>query len=737
MEDLRSDYNTFPKEGDTLVDQVLPESPLTVISDLMRGSDHNFDLLLLFEVIFKKLHPLFSIDCGALLLYDKEGSRITKSYVSICSSGESAVCSKTIAAPVPLSSIAMEIARFEFPVLKSKENWIEESGENHCPHSSGADYQFHCYIPLEINNEVLGTLELHNHHKQLSAEGLTFCCNIADLLAELIFTLDHQPAEGSIQKTSIKKSAATATAAIEPETVQKEYQLLLALCNSIAAIRSKEELVKVTHEYMTQLFDVSYVEILLYNVNGSKGLSFAKRVKDSKPNQPHVSTVQEIANEQVLSKFKSATFPEVISLELLEKQGWETAYVNSLRSSGASGLLVTSLSFTGEFIGVILTGLTQDYSLTLADYKLLEGMSTQLSVAFGNQLAFERFKHQLQEINSFKERMEDEQVYVQEESDSTAKFDEIIGKSTGMQQIFKLLSNVAGSESTVLVLGETGTGKELIARAIHNQSARKDKQMVKVNCAAIPPNLIESELFGHEKGSFTGATERRIGKFELADKSTLFLDEIGELSLDLQVKLLRVLQEKEFERVGGKATLSADVRIVSATNRNLLEEVEAGRFRSDLFYRLNVFPVSLPALRDRKEDIPLLATHFLVRFAAKSGRKIEGFSQKVLSTMMKYHWPGNIRELEHLIERQVLLTKGPVIKELEIPADNKAMSAAGAEYVPVKTISENERDHIFAVLKLCNGKISGKDGAAKLLDVPATTLNSKIKRLGLAKRHVF
>jgi formate hydrogenlyase transcriptional activator len=737
MKDLRSDYNTFPKEVDTLVDQVLPESPLTAISDMIRGSDHNFDLLLLFEVIFKKLHPLFSIDCGALTLYDKDISKIIKSYVSIYSGADAALCSETISDPVSLSNISTEIAGFGFPVLKSRENWIEESGENHCPHSSGADYQFHCYIPLEINNEVLGTLELHNHHKQLSAEGLTFCCNIADLLAELIFTIDHQLAESSTQETLTKQTAVTASTNTEPLTVHKEYNLLLALCNSIAAIRSREELVKVTREYMMQLFDVSYLDILLHNVNGVKGLSLATQVKDRKSDEPQVAAVQEIANELVLTRFKLAMFPEVLSLDLLEEQGWKTAYVSTLRASGTSGLLVTPLSFAGEFIGVILTGLATDDSLTRAEYKLLEGMSAQLSVAFGNQIAFERFRHQLQEINSYKERMEDEQVYVEEETDITANFDEIIGKSAGMQQIFKLLSNVAGSESTVLILGETGTGKELIARAIHNQSARKDKQMVKVNCAAIPPNLIESELFGHEKGSFTGATERRIGKFELADKSTLFLDEIGELSLDLQVKLLRVLQEKEFERVGGKSILLTDVRIVSATNRNLLEEVEAGRFRSDLFYRLNVFPVSLPALRDRKEDIPLLATHFLTRFAAKSGKKIEGFSQKVLSTMMKYHWPGNIRELEHLIERQVLLTKGPVIKELEIPTDNKAMSAGGAEFVPVKTISENERDHIFAVLKLCNGKISGKDGAAKLLDVPATTLNSKIKRLGLAKKHVF
>lgn len=258
--------------------------------------------------------------------------------------------------------------------------------------------------------------------------------------------------------------------------------------------------------------------------------------------------------------------------------------------------------------------------------------------------------------------------------------------------------------------------------------------MIKVNCAAIPPNLIESELFGHEKGSFTGATERRIGKFEQAHKGTIFLDEIGELPLNLQVKLLRVLQEKEIERVGGKTTIATDVRIISATNRNLLTEVEAGRFRRDLYYRLNVFPVLLPPLRNRKSDIASLANFFLAKFAKKSNRNLDGFSKKAISTMMAYSWPGNVRELEHLIERQVVMAEGNVIKDIEIPGNNKQSLSSVA---PVKTIFENERDHIFAVLELCNGRISGQYGAAKLLGVPATTLNSKIKKLGLAKKHSY
>ena len=721
MKDKQFDYNTFPNEVDTVEDMANTGTPLKELAGMIRNCGHNFDLLLLFEVIFKKLHPLFSIDCGALILYDKEVSRIEKSYVSVYSAVAGNVCSEIINDPVALSGITTEIAGFGFPVLKSRENWIEETGENHCPHSAPHEYLFHCYIPLEINNETLGTLELHNHYKQLSTEGLSFCCNIADLLAELVFTVDSQPAKPIVEAHP---------------GVSKDYNLLLRLCNTLTAVRSRDELVAVSSEYIGQLFKFSYMEILLSNADDRQGLSSISVFRETKTANQQPLPVSQIAEEHVFLDIKSAVGPKEILVADLEKIGWKPGFCSMLQSLGIATLIVSPLRTANEFTGVIFTGLQEEHFLTSSERLLLQGISAQLSVAFGNMLAFERIKHQLHEISSFRQLMEEEKLCQTEEIEVSSIYDEMIGQSKEMQQIFKLLSNVAGTETTVLVLGETGTGKELIAKAIHNASDRKDNQMIKVNCAAIPPNLIESELFGHEKGSFTGATERRIGKFELANNSTLFLDEIGELSLDLQVKLLRVLQEKEFERVGGKTTLTADVRIVSATNRNLLEEVEAGRFRSDLFYRLNVFPIALPALRNRKEDIPVLARHFLSRFAEKCGKKIDGFSQKALGDMMKYYWPGNIRELEHLIERQVLLTKGPIIKELEIPSE-KTITAQGTPISAVKTISENERDHIFAVLQMCNGKISGKDGAAKLLDVPATTLNSKIKRLGLAKKHVF
>jgi transcriptional regulator with GAF, ATPase, and Fis domain len=308
----------------------------------------------------------------------------------------------------------------------------------------------------------------------------------------------------------------------------------------------------------------------------------------------------------------------------------------------------------------------------------------------------------------------------------------MIGSSPAMVRIRQLIAQVAASDSTILILGETGTGKELVAKAIHDSSGRRNNRMVKVNCAALPAGLIESELFGHEKGSFTGAIERKIGKFELANNSTLFLDEIGELPPDQQVKLLRALQEREIERVGGKNVIRIDVRIIAATNRVLHQEVLAGRFRSDLFYRLNVLPVTLPPLRQRREDIPALAAYFIQKHTRMTGKRISGLSSSILQDLIAYHWPGNIRELEHLIERSILLSRDNFALEIDFPRHTHQDEDAEEEF-RIKTLDEIGRDHILAVLKKCNGKVSGTSGAARLLNIPTTTLTSMIKRLGIKK----
>jgi len=310
-------------------------------------------------------------------------------------------------------------------------------------------------------------------------------------------------------------------------------------------------------------------------------------------------------------------------------------------------------------------------------------------------------------------------------------FNGIIGESALLHAAFRKLELVAPDDTSVLILGESGTGKEKIAHTIHKLSSRKNKPFITVNCAALPLTLIESELFGHEKGSFTGANEKRIGKFEQADGGSIFLDEIGELPLEAQVKLLRVLQEKEIERLGGNYTKKINVRIITATNRNLEKEVAEGRFRLDLYYRLNVFPIELPALRQRKEDIQLLAEHFIQKYGKKSSSAVTGISTNVINELQDYDWPGNIRELEHLIERTILLTEGDTITAITLPNSTGAAALAGDDSFKAKTMEEMEREHILSILKMCKGKIFGAGGAAEVLNIPSTTLNSKIKKLGI------
>jgi len=329
-----------------------------------------------------------------------------------------------------------------------------------------------------------------------------------------------------------------------------------------------------------------------------------------------------------------------------------------------------------------------------------------------------------------KARLEAQTVYLQEEIKGGHNFEEIIGSASSLKKVLKSVERVAPTDSTVLITGETGTGKELIARAIHNLSPRKQRPLVKVNCAAIHGGLIESELFGHEKGAFTGALTRKMGRFEVADKGTIFLDEIGELPLDLQSKLLRVLQEGEFERVGGTQTFKIDVRVIAATNRNLEQLSKAGQYRPDLYYRLNVFPIHLPALREREEDIPLLVQYFVQKHVMRLGKKIDRISDRMMSTLRRYQWPGNIRELEHVIERAVILSEGLELEPVDwlSPVPNTA-SVNGKTL----TLEEMERQHILDVLEQVNWRVSGEKGAAAILGMKPTTLEARMKKLCISR----
>ena len=307
-------------------------------------------------------------------------------------------------------------------------------------------------------------------------------------------------------------------------------------------------------------------------------------------------------------------------------------------------------------------------------------------------------------------------------------FEGIIGDSPALRDVLRSMRKVAGVETTVLLMGETGTGKELIARAIHDTSPRKERSLVKLNCGAIPHGLVESELFGHERGAFTGAMQRRIGRFEMADRGTLFLDEVGELPLETQVKLLRVLQEQEFERVGSTRPMKVDVRLVAATNRDLEVEVNAGRFRRDLFYRLNVFPVRIPSLRERPRDIPLLVKHFLAQLQRKLAKPLQGVTPESVERLQGYSWPGNIRELQNVLERSCVMATSPIV---EIEDDLVAVTPPRTTNGSITSLDENERAHIRRALAATGGRIHGPRGAATMLDIHPSTLRSRMERLGI------
>jgi formate hydrogenlyase transcriptional activator len=392
-----------------------------------------------------------------------------------------------------------------------------------------------------------------------------------------------------------------------------------------------------------------------------------------------------------------------------------------LLSEGLKSLCCVPLLRPKGPLGVLVLGSTRADAFKTDDLGLLNQVAAHLAIAL-------EYARAAREVEQLRNRLEREKRYLEGEPRPKLNFEEIIGESPALKQVLDQVAIVADSDATVLLLGETGTGKGLIARAIHRTSKRKDRSFVTLNCAAIPTGLLESELFGHEKGAFTGAVSQKIGRLELADQGTLFLDEIGDISLELQPKLLRVLQDQEFERLGGTRTIKADLRLIAATNRELSKSVAEKEFRSDLFYRLNVFPIRLPSLRERREDIPVLVRYFVRKFAGRMNREIETIPSETMHALMNWHWPGNIRELENFVERSVILTEGSALRA---PLAELRKESPGANQ---ESLENSEKEHILRVLRETGGMISGPTGAAQRLGIKRTTLQSRMLRLGITRQ---
>lgn len=509
---------------------------------------------------------------------------------------------------------------------------------------------------------------------------------------------------------------------------EKEQILILSLCSALAQALCREEFNAVVNSLLKEYFHFD-------------DFIFASSTENKTEYQIFYQFLQKTSNDKNYANndgFFNACLDSADTVffdlkNIINKKNNAPEYIIKAQHNGFTNGVGICLPCIKGNKYVLFLFFKKSTSFSRESSRIIRGIAMQLSITASNIIRIEEYENKIAELNILKRNLSEKRTQTLPEK--REDFQGIVGSSIPMQKVYELITQVAPSQSTVLIFGETGTGKELIANAIHNLSMVSNKAIIKVNCASIPANLIESELFGHEKGAFTGATEVRIGKFEQAENSTIFLDEIGELPLELQGKLLRVLQEKEIERIGGKSTIKVNARVIAATNRTLEKEVAEERFRSDLYYRLNVYPIVLPPLRERREDVTVLADFFLEKHAKKTGRKMKGFSKKVLNIMTANAWPGNVRELENMVERSILFAKDEVVKEMVFSKVLITDSNIDEAEFYSKTLQEVEKEHILKVVKKCNGKISGPQGAAILLGLPGTTLISKMQKLGIKKEH--
>jgi formate hydrogenlyase transcriptional activator len=514
-------------------------------------------------------------------------------------------------------------------------------------------------------------------------------------------------------------------------------QLLLNLTSRITSSLDLREVLRAIAANIREVIQADLVTVSLPDAASGKIRVFAMDFPHGKG----------LIKEDLLVAPSAATKKAMDTLKpvVLDSRDYDNCVSGATEIAAAEGLkakCIIPLVNRDRVLGILCPSRTTETPFVPEDVDFLSRASGQIAIAIENALAYH-------EISELKDKLAQEKLYLEEEIRSDSGFERIIGKSAPLKHILELVDTVAPSDSTVLLLGETGTGKELIARAIHDRGRRRDRTFVKLNCAAIPTGLLESELFGHEKGAFTGAITQKIGRLDLADQGTLFLDEVGDIPIEIQPKLLRALQEREFERLGSTHTRKVNVRLVAATNRNLEKMVADREFRSDLFYRLNVFPIRIPSLRERKEDIPLLVSYFVQKFAKQMQKQIESVPSAVMKGLTAWEWPGNIRELENFIERAVILTRG---KALEVPltelrktetemavdavvnkkrAARKAFSSGPDINAGAEEYERKQREEIIQALTACKGRVGGTDGAAIRLGISRTTLIYRMRRLGI------
>jgi formate hydrogenlyase transcriptional activator len=543
-------------------------------------------------------------------------------------------------------------------------------------------------------------------------------------LGSLIFGSQFADSYSPEEVQFLSLVAAQIALAMDDALAQQRLKLLLDLTNGVVSKLDLRELLREVSASIRRLMQCDGVGVTLSDPETGQLRVY---VFDKSERKGIVHEGMIVSTEGSATLFRAFQTSQPVCLAEVD-----SALDPLAAAEGVKSMCHLPLVGRERVLGVLSLTREREAAFGESDAGFLGQVANQIALAVENAIAYG-------EIASLKDKLAQEVVYLQDEIRTELKFEEIVGNSDALRRVLQELETVAPTDSTVLIYGETGTGKELIARAIHNLSSRNSNAFVKLNCAAIPTGLLESELFGHEKGAFTGAIAQRVGRFELANRGTVFLDEVGEIPLELQPKLLRVLQEREFERLGSTRTLRTDARLIAATNRDLTAMVEEQKFRSDLYYRLNVFPVRVPALRERREDIPLLVRHFVQQFSRRMNRSIETILSETMNTLVRYDWPGNIRELQNVIERAVIVSTGPVLKvELDdlktrVPlAETSNGRSASEDAGNMRGVLEDaERKQILAALKQANWVVAGSKGAAALLGMKRSTLQAHMQRLGI------
>ena len=655
------------------------------------------DLAGLFHDLSQRLPSVVNFDSLSLVLHNPERNTMRVHIIEMEGRAQFDVVERLVA-----DSPSGHVWKTQQPLVVA-----DSSAENRFPDAMAAardrGIRSFCILPLTTAHHRLGTMAFGNReHDAYGKADLKFFSLVARQVAVAVDNALSQSENQRYQQELAQE--------------RNRLRLLLNLNNSLISNLELRPLLRAISNGVRGVMHCDYASVTIPEPGGQRVRVYARNFSD----------VEKSQQEEIVLLAKNSLSAEVMRTGkplLLDAAGLDQYEPNNqLLSYGLQSVCFLPLASRNRIVGTLNIGSLQEKAFDEADLNFLQQVAAQIALATDNALNYSQ-------VDEARQHLADERIYLNEEIQSEYNFEEIIGESAPLQAVLDHVKTVAPTDSTVLVLGETGTGKELIARAIHGISSRRDRTFVKVNCAAIPLGLLESELFGHEKGAFTGAISQKIGRFELAHEGTLFLDEIGDIPLELQPKLLRVLQEQEFERLGSTRTIRVSVRLIAATSQDLPAMVESRTFRSDLYYRLNVFPITLPPLRERSGDIPLLVRYFVDKYARQMNKRIDTITAETMETLTQYHWPGNARELQNFIERAVILTRSrtltPPLAELQRRID-----------VPsgrIGTLLEGEREHILRALTEANWVLGGPGGAAERLGLKRTTLFYKMRRLGITR----